>query len=238
MAPVNNIERRAAKKLAASDGINYTEALRRIRNSGVAPSAVISGHAVSAAQELSTVDKAMDAIAHLGGTVLKNHPVGYKVLLTDLLESKTHPTLEANINIVLSKGTATGQAKAANALGSVLAEWESEKNRPSSVDLKTACSYVNASIISGWSLGNLLEEMDTTVPIDGYTIDLDAEKDLTELSSRVDAAIRVIPDFAVNGSSVRLIGRGMAALGLASLLCRGERAVVYGPLRMECDSLR
>jgi hypothetical protein len=43
VAPVNNLEQRAAKKLAAAEGINYTEALRRVRNSGVQPSEVLAG---------------------------------------------------------------------------------------------------------------------------------------------------------------------------------------------------
>lgn len=49
MAPVNNLEQRAAKMLAAAEGINYTEALRRIRSSGIKPSEVLSGQTVSAA---------------------------------------------------------------------------------------------------------------------------------------------------------------------------------------------
>ena len=42
MAPQNNIERRAAKRLAAREGVNYTEALRRVRNSGLQPSDILA----------------------------------------------------------------------------------------------------------------------------------------------------------------------------------------------------
>lgn len=217
VAPVNNIERRAAKKLVASEGINYTEALRRIRNSGTAPSAVINGQSVTAGSAVEqTVIKAMNAMTNLGGSIMKNNQIDYKALLSELLESGTHPTLGANINIVMSKGTPTGQAKAVNALIRVLAHWESEQ-KFKEVDINHVCKEANASIISSWSLGNLLEELDTTTLLDGNPIDMSAEKDWTELSSRVEAAIREVPDFGAEGSSVRIISRGMAVLGLASL---------------------
>lgn len=41
MAPVNNVEQRAARKIAASEGIKYTEALRRVRNSALQPSDIL-----------------------------------------------------------------------------------------------------------------------------------------------------------------------------------------------------
>lgn len=41
MAPVNNVEQRAARKIAASEGIKYTEALRRVRNSTLQPSDIL-----------------------------------------------------------------------------------------------------------------------------------------------------------------------------------------------------
>lgn len=51
MAPINNLEQRAAKKLAAAEGINYTEALRRIRSSGTKPSELLAGQQLSATGE-------------------------------------------------------------------------------------------------------------------------------------------------------------------------------------------
>lgn len=43
VSPNNNVERRAARKIAAEQGINYTAALRQVRNSSSLPSAILRG---------------------------------------------------------------------------------------------------------------------------------------------------------------------------------------------------
>lgn len=48
MAPQNNLERKAARKLAASAGIKYTEALRRLRASGIQPTDVLKAPTMAA----------------------------------------------------------------------------------------------------------------------------------------------------------------------------------------------
>lgn len=47
MAPQNNLERKAARKLAKAQGINYTEALRRLRTSGLQPTEVLKAPAMA-----------------------------------------------------------------------------------------------------------------------------------------------------------------------------------------------
>lgn len=221
MAPVNNIERRAAKQLAASDGINYTEALRRIRNSGTKPSSILAGQPVLVSGSMvgvSFVDRIAAKLTEMGGFILKDNEFDLKGLLKKLIESDVHASLNSNIHKVLTEGSATGNAKAANALIRVLAEWELELVRNPDVDMKTVAQKANGTIVSSWSLGNLLEEIDTSVPLNGTMIDLSAEQDWTELSSRVEGAGAVVPDFGnAEDYSIRQRARGMAALGLASL---------------------
>ena len=43
MAPANNLERQAARRIAGAGNIKYTEALRRLRESGVQPSQILDG---------------------------------------------------------------------------------------------------------------------------------------------------------------------------------------------------
>ena len=219
VAPVNNIERRAAKKLAASDNINYTEALRRIRNSGTKPSDILAGQSVTVpvAQD-DFIDRTMQTLTALGGFIIKNNEFALQARLVELLESGVHPTLSKNIVKMLTVGTPTGKAKAANALIRVLAQWDQEKKHNPDVDMKIVAGHANGGMLTGWSLGNLLEELDTTVPLNGCEIDLTAEKDWTELSSRVEGAAQLIPDAdKPEGITVRQFARGAAALGLASL---------------------
>ena len=219
MAPVNNIERRAAKKLAASDNINYTEALRRIRNSGTKPSDILAGQSVTATvSQDDFIERTMQTLTALGGFIIKKNEFDLKARLVELLESGVHPTLSRNIAKMLTDGTPTGKAKAANALIRVLAQWDQEKKHNPNVDMKIVAGHANGGMLTGWSLGNLLEEIDTTVPLNGYKIDLISEKDWTELSSRVEGASLLIPDFdKPEDITMRQFARGCAALGLASL---------------------
>lgn len=221
MAPVNNIERRAAKKLAASDGINYTEALRRIRNSGVSPSAVISGTSVvSPAHEETLVDKAYKAIMAQGGELLTNgfemYELDLRERLVELLEPVQFKFLNHNVETALREGTPTGKAKAVSALARGIVRWSVDRGTSKEIDLQFVRKHISSSIIENWSLGNLLEELQVSEPIGGYQIDLDAEQGWTELSSRVEGAVRYIRE-PVTGGGVRVVGRGLAMLGLASL---------------------